>query len=82
MFILIFILTSICPYLSCPVPGPGHQEATRHSDTANLETVVQADYHHHSVAVSDLELPHVTAETQQFIHIVTAEALTLPIGDM
>ena len=26
--------------------------------------------------------PHLTAETQQFIHTVTAEALTLPLGDM
>ena len=37
---------------------------------------------HHAVAVWDLELPHVTAETVQFIHAVTAEALTLPLGNV
>ena len=29
------------------------------------------DYHHHLVAVWDLELPHITTDTRQFIHIVT-----------
>ena len=27
-------------------------------------------------------VPHATADTQQFIHTVTAKALTLPLGDM
>ena len=40
------------------------------------------DYHHHLVALCDLELPHVTAESQKLIHTVTAEALRLPLGDL
>ena len=38
---------------------------------------VLSNYHYHSVAVRDLELPYVAEETRLFIHTVTAEALTL-----
>ena len=36
------------------------------------------DYHRPSVAVSDLELPHCTAGTQQLFHIVPAAGQTAP----
>ena len=37
-------------------------------------------YPYPSVAVWDLELPHSTTETLQFIHHVTAETFTLPLN--
>ena len=36
------------------------------------------DYHRPSVAVSDLEMPHCTAGTQQLFHIVPAAGQTAP----
>ena len=48
------------------------------SATSRLAGSLQQDNHHPAVAVSDLELPHCTARTQQFIHSVTA-AFILPL---
>ena len=43
---------------------------------------VFTDYHHLLVAVWYLDLPRVNCKTMQFIHTVTAEALTLHIGEI
>ena len=42
-----------------------------------LKDVLQTDYQHQSVRSN---WPQITGESRQFIHTVTAEALTLPLS--